>query len=219
MTIPAGTVTDLVKDNPVVKGCTISNQLFNDQVTSTTFSLAANTSISAARYASYQLITVEEGRLTVTIADSQHELQQGDSLVTPKDTPVALAAAKDCIYTEISFTQDAVLSSLIQPGKVFKMADLIPYQQGEIINCDLVTGQGFKLALMALGAGTELAEHSAPGNALIFALAGQGTVNYEGTPKALRTNAALKMAQGARHAVKADQDYKMALLVMTPAEA
>lgn len=217
MTIQAGKVSDLIKDNPVAKGCTISNQLFNDgEIVVTVFSLAANTSISAASYGSYHLLTVEKGKLSILLADQQQELKSGESLLTPKDIPIKVAASADTIYTEISLAKDAVISPLIRPGKAVKLPRLVPYQDGRVVNCDLVTSRSFKLALMSFDGGTGLAEHSAPGDALVFALDGNGIVNYKGEDKGLQTGKVLKMVKGARHSVQADGLYKMALLVMTP---
>lgn len=217
MTIPAGKVTDLIKDNPVVAGCTISNEVFeNGEVTVTVFSLAAHTSISSTTYTSYHLVTVEKGELSLNIADSQQELKAGDSIVTPKKAAIAVIASEDTTYLEIALPDDASLNQVVEPGQVFQLAKVIPYQDGKIINCDLLSGHTFKLALMALSKGTGLAEHSAPGNAMIFGLDGQGTVTYKGNDKMLANHKALKMRQGARHAVRATQNYQMALLVMTP---
>lgn len=217
MAIPNGQVTDIIKDNPVVKGCTVSDQLFHDSDASVSvFSLAAQTSISSSIYAHYQLIIVEEGQLNISVAGQPQKLQTGDSLLTPKGVMISFEATKDSIYTEISFTKDTVINSIIQVGKVFKISELIPYQKDKIVNCDLVTGRSFKLALMALSTGTELAEHSAPGKAMIMALDGKGLVNYQGEEKILQPGKALKMSKGAHHAVKASGSFKMALLVMTP---
>lgn len=217
MDTQAGEVVDLVQENPVVNGCTISNKLFNDSETSVTvFSLAAYTNISSSSYDNYHLITLEKGDLIVSIDDHQEEIKQGDSLLIPKGASVKISANKDSIYTELSLPKDASFNSVIQTDKFFQLTDLIPYQQGKIVNLDLITGHSFKLALMALDSGTELAEHAAPGNAMIFALDGQGIVNYEGKDKNLTTRTTLKMSNGAHHSVTAKVPYKMALLVMTP---
>lgn len=218
MTIQAGKTTDIIEDTPVVKGCTISSQIFKDGgITISIFSLAAKTSISASSYENYHLITVRKGVLKLAVGDRQEKLEQGESLLTPKNTLVGLAAAKDSIYTEIALTADAAISSLIQPGKAFRLDKLIPYEEGRIVNCDLISGSSFKLALMALSPDSGLAEHSAPGNAMIFSLAGKGIVNYEGEEKVLEPGNVLKMTKGARHSVDAAWAFKMALLVMTPA--
>lgn len=217
MATPNGQVTDIVKNNPVVNGCTVSDQLFQDSdVSASVFSLAEHTSISSSIYANYKLIIVEKGQINVSVVGQQQELKAGDSLLTPKGVMISFTATKDSVYTEIGFPKDAVVNSIIHPGKNFQLSQLIPYQKDKIVNCDLVTGRSFKFALMALSAGTELAEHSAPGNAMIMALDGKGLVNYQGEEKVLQPGKVLKMAKGARHAVTANSSYKMALLVMTP---
>lgn len=217
MNTKAGEALNLIQSNSVVKGCTVSNKLFNDgDISVVVFSLAASTSISSSQYETNHLITVEEGNLSVLVNDHVQKLSQHDSLLTPKGALIQIMANQDSIYAEVSFTKDPSINPVIEAGKVFRLTELVPYQQGKIVNLDLVTGKSFKLALMALDAGTALAEHAAPGNAMIFALDGQGIVNYEGKDNNLTPQTVLKLSKHAHHSVTAKVPYKMALLVMTP---
>ena len=57
---------------------------------------------------------------------------------------------------------------------------LIPYQDGKIVNMDLVNEPKMKFVVMSFDEGTGLSEHAAPGEALVFALDGEGIIGYEG---------------------------------------
>lgn len=58
-----------------------------------------------------------------------------------------------------------------------------------------------------------MAEHSAPGDALVFALEGEGVIGYEGKEHVIHAGENFKFAAGGRHFVRADKRFKMALLL------
>lgn len=63
---------------------------------------------------------------------------------------------------------------VLHDGEIFRLAELVPYQSGRIVNMDLVNDAGLKFVVMSFDEGTGLSEHAAPGEALIFALEGHG---------------------------------------------
>ena len=72
------------------------------------------------------------------------------------------------------------MNDSIKAGEVFKLAELVPYVEGKIVNMDVVHNDKMKLVVMAFDEGTGLSEHAAPGEAIIFALDGEGVIGYEG---------------------------------------
>ncbi|MGN0076472.1 MAG: cupin domain-containing protein [Parafannyhessea sp.] len=78
---------------------------------------------------------------------------------------------------------------------------------------DVAHNSGMKLALMSFDAGTGLDEHSAPGEALVFALDGEGVIGYEGEEHVIHTGENFKFDKNGRHFVRADKRFKMALLL------
>ena len=66
---------------------------------------------------------------------------------------------------------------------------------------------------MSFDEGTGLSEHSAPGEALIFALDGNGIIGYEGKEHHIKAGENFKFAKNGKHYVKADGKFKMALLL------
>lgn len=105
------------------------------------------------------------------------------------------------------------MNEILRSGEVFALKDLVPYQDGKIVNMDLVHNEHGKLALMSFSAGTELPEHAAPGDALIFALDGEGIIGYEGKEYRIHAGENFRFDKGGRHFVKASSNFKMALLL------
>ena len=81
---------------------------------------------------------------------------------------------------------------------------------------DLARSPKAKLALMSFGAGTGLPEHSAPGDALVMALEGDGIIGYEGKDHPIVQGEGFMFKKGGAHFVKAEKPFKMALLVNLP---
>lgn len=105
------------------------------------------------------------------------------------------------------------MNEALAAGEVVRLADLLPYREGRVVNMDLAHNEGFKLALMSFDAGTGLDEHAAPGEALVFALDGEGIIGYEGSEHVIHVGENFKFDRGGRHYVRADRPFKMALLL------
>ena len=58
-----------------------------------------------------------------------------------------------------------------------------------------------------------LSEHAAPGEALIFALDGEGMIGYEGKDHPIKAGENFHFAKAGLHSVKATKKFKMALLL------
>ena len=105
------------------------------------------------------------------------------------------------------------MNEAIKAGEVFRLAELVPYAEGKIVNMDVVHNDKMKLVVMAFDEGTGLSEHAAPGEAIIFALDGEAVIGYEGKDHAIRAGENFHFAKGGLHAVKATKKFKMALLL------
>lgn len=172
-----GEVFSIRKDNAPVSGCTISKEVHGGENTITYFSLAMNTDISAEIYPYYKLIIVADGSVTVYGADNyQKRVEAGNSIVTLTDTPMGIRTSENAVYTEISIRREDSMNEAIKAGEVFRLAELVPYQDGKIVNMDVIHNDKMKFVVMAFDEGTGLSEHAAPGEALIFALDGEGVI-------------------------------------------
>ena len=99
------------------------------------------------------------------------------------------------------------MNEAIKAGEVFRLAEIVPYQDGKIVNMDVVHNDKMKFVIMAFDAGTELSEHAAPGEALIF------VIGYEGKEHPIKAGENFRFAKAGIHSVKAAKRFKMALLL------
>ena len=208
-----GAVFSIAKDNQPVAGCTISKEVYaSEQDYISYFSLAKDTDISAEIYGYYKLILLHEGSMEVFTDKQVWTLNEGKALLTPTEIPVGMRTDTKAIYTEISIRRNT-MNNIVKAGEVFKLAELVPYQEGKIINMDVAHNEKMKFVIMSFDEGTGLSEHAAPGEALIFAIDGKGVIGYEGKAHPIKAGESFKFAAGGKHWVKADGRFKMALLI------
>lgn len=178
------------------------------------FSMAHGTDISAESYTYQKIILNVYGQLVIYYADGQEwTLEEGDVFVTPVNVPIGMKTKNGSIYTEIRLKEGIIMNQALKDGEVFKIAELVPYQNGRIVNMDLIKDPKMKFVVMAFDEDTGLSEHAAPGEALIFALDGQGIIGYEGKEHIIKAGENFKFAKNGRHFVKANGKFKMALLL------
>ena len=208
-----GAVFSIAEDNQPVAGCTISKEVYaSGQDYISYFSLAQDTDISAEIYNYHKLLILHEGIMEVFTDKQVWTLNEGKALLTPMEIPVGMRTDTKAIYTEISIRRNT-MNNAVKAGEVFKLAELVPYQDGKIINMDVAHNEKMKFVIMSFDEGTGLAEHAAPGEALIFALDGKGVIGYEGKAHPIQAGENFKFAAGGKHWVKADGKFKMALLM------
>ena len=209
-----GEVFSIAKDNVPVPGCTISKEIHGGENALTYFSLAKNTDISAEIFPSYKMLIVADGSVVVYGNDGfWQKLRSGDSILTLADTPMGMRTDEGAVYTELLVRKENSMNEIIKAGEVFKLAELVPYAEGKIVNMDVVHNDKMKFVLMAFDAGTGLSEHAAPGEALIFALDGEGVIGYEGKDHPIKAGENFHFAKAGLHSVKATKKFKMALLL------
>ncbi len=211
----AGVVFSIAKENAPVPYCTISKNVVSGKNSITYFSLAANTDISAESHPERKLLMVNGGYLEVFTREAQSRfLKEGEFILLPSGITAGMRSKEGVVYTEIALQKEDGMNQAIKAGEVFKLADLLPYQDGKIVNMDVVKGEGMKFALLAFDKGTGLSEHAAPGEAIVFALDGEGIIGYEGKEYPIKAGENFHFAKGGRHYVKANGRFKMALLLM-----
>ena len=209
-----GKVFSIAKDNAPVPGCTISKEIYGGENAMTYFSLAKNTDISAEIFPSHKILIVADGSVVVYGNDGfWQKLRSGDSILTLADTPMGMRTDEGAVYTELLVRKEDSMNEIIKAGEVFKLAELVPYAEGKIVNMDVVHNDKMKFVLMAFDAGTGLSEHAAPGEALIFALDGEGVIGYEGKDHPIKAGENFHFAKAGLHSVKATKKFKMALLL------
>lgn len=192
-----------------VAGCTLSGRLAKDI---DYYALAAHTDISAEIYPYDKFLAVLDGEAEAYGA--QRSLARaGRCVLLPRDRAVGIRTDSGAVYLEFLIRSAENMNEMIKAGEVFSLAETVPYRTGEIVNMDLVHHEKMKFVVMAFDAGTGLDEHAAPGEAMIFALDGQGVIGYEGQEHTIKAGENFCFAKGGRHWVRADGKFKMALLL------
>lgn len=209
-----GEIFSIAKDNQPVPGCTISKAVHSGVNDIIYFSLAKNTDISAEIYPYYKLLIVADGNMEVYGTDGfSKKIEREESIVTLADAPMGIRTSEGTVYTEIMIRKEDIMNKAIKAGEVFKLAELVPYAEGKIVNMDVAHNDKMKFVVMAFDEGTGLSEHAAPGEAIIFALDGEGVIGYEGKEHPIKAGENFHFAKAGLHSVKATKKFKMALLL------
>ena len=124
-----------------------------------------------------------------------------------------MRTAQGSVNTEMSVRKESMMNEAIKAGEVFRLRDLISYEEDKIMNMAVVDNDKMKLVVMAFDEGTRLSEHAAPGEAIVFALDGEGVIEYEGQEHLIKAGENFHFAKAALHSVKATKKFKMALLI------
>jgi len=214
--ITSGQIFSIAEDNQPIEGCTTSEAvLHKDACTLMVFSIAEGTNISPESYDYPKIWKIEKGTAEVIYltADVQH-LAYGDLFVLPEHIPVGIRSAEGCVYSEIILHKGCTMNNVVKSGAVFALKDLLPYKKANVVSMDIVDEQKTKFVLMSFDAGTELLPHAAPGEAIVFCLEGEGIIGCGETEYRIHEGENFKFDKDARHYVKAEQPFKIALLLV-----
>jgi len=94
------------------------------------------------------------------------------------------------------------------------LADLIDYQDGSVVSRTLVDKEAGTVTLFAFDSGQGLSEHTAPFDALVYALDGEVEVTISGKAVQLKRGEMLIMPANKPHALKATKRFKMLLMMI-----
>ncbi len=202
---------------PIRDGMTISRDAgLGSENTITFFSLGKGTSISQERYDMTSVYIGAEGNADFVIGEEKNklELSSGGVIIVPGKTLCGVVCDTGAVYTEIIIKKEIIMNNILKTGEVFKLKDLIQYEEGSISNLDIVRNDTMKFVLMAFDEGTGLQPHRAPGNAIVFALEGQAVINCEGKDYNISAGENFRFEKDGLHSVTANGKFKMALLLV-----
>ncbi|MBP9015658.1 MAG: cupin domain-containing protein [Candidatus Atribacteria bacterium] len=97
--------------------------------------------------------------------------------------------------------------------QVIKLKDLIGYEPGSVVSRTIIDKKVGTVTLFAFDEGEGLSEHTAPFDALVFILEGEGEVSLSGESFFLGEGEMIIMPSREPHALRAKKRMKM-LLVM-----
>ncbi|MFP4142837.1 MAG: cupin domain-containing protein [Thermoplasmata archaeon] len=99
-------------------------------------------------------------------------------------------------------------------GEVFKIEDLIDYQQGAVVSRTLVDKEAVTLTLFAFDEEQTLSEHTAPHDVFLQVLDGNAKVIIEDEEYELKKGETIVMPANRPHAVEAVTEFKMFLTMV-----
>lgn len=104
----------------------------------------------------------------------------------------------------------------LEHSTVLPLAEQVQYQEGQIVSMTLAQNAYHSLTLFAFDKGEEISSHDSRGDAMVFALDGQGRITIDGIDYVLNKGEAIIMPATIPHAVYAQERFKMLLTVIFP---
>ena len=197
---------------PIKAGHTLSLSLSkSDDINIYLFGLAKGTDISEELYDNRGLYINLDGSIRI----GDHKLSADQAIFSGDLNSYAIFADEDSYLLEISYSkkEDKMLK-LENMGQVFSLKDVITYLDGAISNYDVFSRDDLKIVLMAFDAGEGLTPHTAPGDALIFALEGEADMEVGDEIHRIKAGEQIVFPKGVRHNVTAVTKFKMALILV-----
>lgn len=94
------------------------------------------------------------------------------------------------------------------------LKDYIEYSAGSVVSRTLKENKAGTITLFAFDAGQGLSEHSAPFDAVVQVIDGEGHIIIGGEEHDLKTGQLIIMPANVPHAVRAKQKFKMLLTML-----
>jgi len=98
--------------------------------------------------------------------------------------------------------------------KPVSLIDLVDYQEGSVVSKTLMEKKTGTVTLFAFDKGQGLSEHTAPFNAMVCVLDGEGEITISGVPAAVKQGEMIVMPANEPHALRATQRFKMMLIMI-----
>ena len=102
----------------------------------------------------------------------------------------------------------------IEKKQVMVLKDRVAYQAGQVVSRTLAQNDALSVTLFSFDKGEEIGTHSSDGDAFVTCLDGVGRVTIDGEPYVLHEGESIVMPKGHPHAVYAQEQFKMLLVVV-----
>lgn len=102
----------------------------------------------------------------------------------------------------------------LQAGRVFELAELVEYNEGAVVSRTLVENNAGTVTLFAFDKDQGLSEHTAPFDALVQVVEGQGEFTIGGETNQVSKGQLILMPADIPHALKANTRFKMILTML-----
>ncbi len=98
--------------------------------------------------------------------------------------------------------------------EVTVLSDLVDVKEGQIISRTLAQNEALSITLFAFDKGEEISTHESNGDAMVTVLEGTGKFTVDGNEYLLHAGQTLVMPAKKPHAVYAEENFKMSLVVV-----
>ncbi len=105
-------------------------------------------------------------------------------------------------------------TNLFEKGKIMNFNQLVEYSANGIVSKRVLEKKTGNVSLFAFDEGQRLSEHTAPFDALVQVLEGEGEVVIQGNPFLLKAGESIIMPAQIPHAVNAVAKFKMLLTMI-----
>ena len=102
----------------------------------------------------------------------------------------------------------------MSPAEVVTTENMVGYQDSAVVSRTVVSKAAGTVTLFAFDRGQALSEHSAPFDALVVVLDGEGEITISGRPFKVARGQAILMPADEPHAVRAVERFKMMLVMI-----
>ena len=101
-----------------------------------------------------------------------------------------------------------------EASSVEQLSEMIEVQSGAIVSRTLLKAINGSTTLFAFDAGQELSEHTTPNEALLIVIEGETLVSIRSVAHHLHAGDVIALPANQPHAVKAQKQFKMLLIMM-----
>jgi quercetin dioxygenase-like cupin family protein len=99
-------------------------------------------------------------------------------------------------------------------AKSIKLSGLIDYQAGSVVSREILSKKSGTLTLFAFDKGQGLSEHTAPFDATVLCLEGEGEVTIAAKPVRIHKDEMVIMPADVPHSLEAKTKFKMLLIMI-----
>lgn len=107
-----------------------------------------------------------------------------------------------------------MFTPVFQPSSVYTLKESVSFAEGAIVSKIVTKNDAGNITLFAFDKGQNLSRHSAPYDAIIQVLEGQGRITIDQTEHLVSEGQMIIMPANIPHAVDADQKFKMMLVMI-----
>lgn len=96
----------------------------------------------------------------------------------------------------------------------FSLNQNINYQEGSVVSKEIFKNKAGIVTLFAFAQGQGLSEHKTPYDALVYIIDGEADITISGIMNKVKAGEMIHMPAGSLHALKANKQFKMLLIMM-----